>query len=709
MKKIITNTRYTILTQKDFKWATDSEKDQLDFISSFALDAINKIKSRIENIKKIKSEGRTFENTILAFENISDEENIEMSHIHTLEMCSDRLAVREACRKSEIEMSAKIVDLIYDINLYKSIKDYYDNSFKLELNQKDSSGKNILDKQDIKLVADMMSDFARMGFDLPAAERTKIKSIEKKISKLASAYDARLAEDKSHILCTLEELDGVPENIISSFKKIKIESSKNKKELKKEIDSEYKYVVSVDYPEYGPYMKYANNKEKREELHLLFNNVGGMKNVKILEELIALRHQKSQILGHVNHGEYVTSDRMAKNTKNAYKMLSDITSKLKDKKNEELKDVIEKGESLGIKKSELKTSDVAYINTKIQNEKYNYNEQEIREYFPLEHVIKSMFDLFGDLFSFEMRESKVKLWHKDAKMYEMYDKNMRCVIGYMAMDLFPREGKFGHACMMPMISGKSLGSDNYRSGLVTLVCNFSKPDTKNKIPSLLTLGEVETLYHEFGHGIHSLLSKAKHNSHSGTNVVWDFVETPSQIMEEWVTEESVLKKISKHYVTGKSLSKNHIDKIKSLEKFMKATFYTRQCVQSLLDLDIYTGKLSGKSIVEHYHDLRKKHLTKDIDGVIFVCRFAHIARGYDAGYYSYLWAERISKDIYSEFKKRADHKNSNGKFKASDYKNFGLDYRKNILEMGSSRDENESVMSLLGRGMSNDSFVNSII
>ena len=700
MKKIITNTKYTILTQKDFKWATDSEKDQLDFISSFASDAINKIKSRIENIKKIKSEGRTFENTVLAFENISDEENIQMSHIHTLEMCSDRLSVREACRKAEIEMSAKIVDLIYDINLYKSIKDYYDNSFKLESGFKSELNSKLekekLDAQDIKLVTDMMNDFARMGFDLPAAERNKIKSIEKKISKLASAYDARLAEDKSHILCTLEELDGVPENIISSFKIIK---DKNKD----------KYVVSVDYPEYGPYMKYANNKEKREELHLLFNNVGGMKNVKILEELIALRHEKSQILGHVNHGEYVTSDRMAKNTKNAYKMLSDITSKLKDKKNEELKEVTEKGESLGIKKSELKTSDVAYINTKIQNEKYNYNEQEIREYFPLEHVIKSMFDLFGDLFSFEMRESKVKLWHKDAKMYEMYDKNMKCMIGYMAMDLFPREGKFGHACMMPMISGKSLANNNYRSGLVTLVCNFSKPDTKNKTPSLLTLGEVETLYHEFGHGIHSLLSKAKHNSHSGTNVVWDFVETPSQIMEEWVTEESVLNKISKHYITGKSLTKSHIDKIKSLEKFMKATFYTRQCVQSLLDLDVYTGKLGSKGIVQHYHDLRKKYLTKDIDGVIFVCRFAHIARGYDAGYYSYLWAERISKDIYSEFKKRADHKNSNGKFKASDYKNFGLDYRKNILEMGSSRDENESVMSLLGRDMSSDSFVNSII
>ena len=727
--------KYTTLTKKDFSWVNMNAKD----IDNIAQVAIRDIKVRIEVIKKIKSKERTFANTVLAYENVSEEEGIKMAHVHTLELCSDKLEVREAARKCEIEMSSGLVDIVYDIDLYKSIKDYYDNNYKIESKQKAYFSKNIsednnnfkiLDEQDMKLVEDMMSDFARMGFDLAASERNKIKNLEKKISKLASAYDANIAEDKSHILCTLEELDGVPENIIASFTKVEIKKKVQSKNInhpvgdstesnkKKEIGSvsEYKYKVSVDYPEYGPYMKYATNTVKREELYRLFNNVGGNKNVKILEELVKLRQDKAKILGHDNHGEYVISDRMAKNTKTAYKMLNDVLNKIKIKKDEEIIEIVDKAKEIGISKKELKNSDIDYVANRIRNEKYAYNEQEVREYFPLDHVLSSMFELFGDLFGFEVVESldnknkTIKLWHKDAKLYELRDTKMKCVIGYMVMDLFPREGKFGHACMMPLVSGKVL-DNSYRSGLVAIICNFSKAQNigKNKTPSLLTIGEVETLYHEFGHGIHSLLSKAKHNSHSGTNVVWDFVETPSQIMEEWVTDERVLSKISKHYITGKPLPKSIINKIKSLDKFMKGYFYTRQALQSILDLDIYTGKLGGSSTVEHYHKLRAKYMLGEMHGILFVSKFAHIARGYDAGYYSYMWAERISKDIYSEFKNRQEHKNSNGKYKVGDYKSFGLKYRKEILEMGSSRDENSSVRELLGREVDSEGFVRGII
>ena len=719
--------KYTILTQKDFTLATMSEAKQVEFINNFPLAAINKIKARVAEIKSIKSKDRNFENTVLAYENISDEEEIVMGNIHNLEMCSEREKVRDSARKAEVAISSALVDIVYDINLYKSIKDYYDNNYKKEAES--------LDSQDIKLIEDMMRDFARMGFDLDIKSRNKIKQIEKKISKLATEYDANISKDKSHIVCSLEDLAGVPENIIASFAKVETKKEDKNKKPSKVVEDKYK--VTVDYPEYGPYMKYATNREKREELYILFNNVGGVKNVKILEELVVLRHEKSQILGHANHGEYVTSERMAKSTKNPYKMLNDILSKIKGKKEEEVKEVIAKAAEDNLKEKDFKNSDFDYYINKIRQEKYVYDEQKIREYFPLDHVLSSMFELFGDLFGFEIRESNIKLWHKDAKMYELIDnaknKNYKeskvakveSVIGYMAMDLFPREGKFGHACMSPTIIGKEIIDSKkqekmYRSGFVTLVCNFSKPqkikknkDTKGNtpadLPSLLTIDEVETLYHEFGHGIHALLSKAKHNSHSGTNVVWDFVETPSQIMEEWVTEEKVLSKISKHYATGKSLPKVEIEKIKSLGKFMKGLFYSRQCMQSILDLDIYTGKLGSKSIVEHYHTLRKKHTREELKSVIFVSKFAHIARGYDAGYYSYIWAERISKDIYSEFTNRQYHKNSNGKYKVGDYKSFGLNYRKEILEMGSSRDENKSVEKLLGRAIDNEGFIKSIL
>ena len=690
-KRLGKNTKGVDL-QKSFKWASRSEKDQLDFIDNFPKIAISDIKKRAEGIKKIKSADKNFDNTALAYENISDDENIRMGQIHALEMCSDSVRVRESCRKAEVQISSKMVDIAYDIDLYKSIKDYYDKNYKKDINNK------TLGQQDIKLVEDMMKDFARMGFELDIKSRNKIKIIEKKISKLANSYDARLSEDKSHILCTKEEMDGVPENIINSFRKIN-KQIKNKKSK----NHEEEYVVGVEYPEYGPFMKYAKDRKKREELYVVYNNIGGMKNVKILEELVSLRQEKAEVLGHINHGEYVVSDRMAKNTSSAYKMINDVLDKLKNKKESDLKEILTKAAELGIEKSHFKTSDMDYVVNKIREEKYAYDEQELREYFPLDHVVKTMFEIFGELFGFVVVVSDIKLWHKDAKLYELRNIDDG-LIGHMAMDLFPREGKFGHACMLPIVTGKDMGKNSpYRSGVVALICNFSKPSNKakSKIPSLLTLGEVETLYHEFGHGLHSLLSRAKYTSQSGTNVVWDFVETPSQIMEEWVTEEKILSRISKHYITGKSLSKNFITKIKSLDKFMKGLFYTRHCLNSLLDLDIYTDKLQGRNMVQHYHKLAEKYIYKQTDKVIFVSRFAHIARGYDAGYYSYMWAERISKDIYGEFKKRISNK--------KDYKEFGSRYRKEILEIGSSRDENESIRILLGRETGSKNFVEGMI
>jgi Zn-dependent oligopeptidase len=474
-------------------------------------------------------------------------------------------------------------------------------------------------------------------------------------------------------------MEGVPQNVKNSFTKIKD-----------------KYKITLEYPEYGPYIKYAKNREKRLEIYKKFMNSGGEKNVKILKELISLRKEKSRILGYAHHADYVTEDRMAKSVKAPYKMLDTVLKELKSRTKIEVGEVKEKAKADGVK--EFRLSDMDYYVNKIREEKYAYDEQVVREYFPLNHVLNSMFELFGNLFGFNIVQSEIKLWHKDAKLFEIHDKKSKQIIAYIALDLFPREGKFGHACMMPIISGKELILEKskelvYESPFAALICNFSKA-SKNT-PSLLTLGEVETLYHEFGHGLHGLLTKAKYTSHSGTSVVWDFVETPSQLLEEWVTEEKVLAKISKHYITSKPLPINIIQKIQDLKKFMQGTHYTRQSVQSLLDLDLYTEKVSDP--VKHYHHLMNIYIHEQRDDIIFVGKFAHIARGYDAGYYSYMWAEGISKDIYSEFKKV-------GIFD----KKLGEKYRKEILEVGGSRDEEQSVKNFLGRDINYGALVESI-
>lgn len=673
--------KYTAYTQKDFNWSKMTTIE----ILKFPKVAIQSIKSRVKVIQDVKKENRNFLNTIYALENTNEEEMIMSHKIHTLSMVSDKKEIRDAARSAEVEMANLSTDLAYDIKTYKAVNEYYAGNYILEKNNKlKLENTSNLDDQDIKLVEDIIKGYKRMGFHLILSERNKIKSIEKKISKLESAYDANLSEDNDFILCNELEMEGIPENVKKSFQRVGD-----------------KYKVTLEYPEYGPYIKYSKNREKRLEIYKKFNNQGGVKNVKILEELISLRKEKAGLLGYAHHANYVTENRMAKSSKAPYKMLDTVINSLKTKVKLEINEVKEKARQDGVK--DFKLSDMDYYVNKIREEKYTYDEQVVREYFPLNHVINSMFELFGNLFGFSVVNSEIKLWHKDAKLFEIHDKKSKQVIAYLALDLFPREGKFGHACMMPIISGKEIidfsknkkdqKEISYESPFATLICNFTKPN-KNT-PSLLTLGEVETLYHEFGHGLHGLLTKAKYTSHSGTSVVWDFVETPSQLLEEWVTEEKVLAKISKHYITGKSLPKNIIQKIKNLKKFMQATHYTRQSIQSLLDLDLYTDKKSDP--VAHYHGLMKKYLHSQIQDIIFVSKFAHIARGYDAGYYSYMWAEGISKDIYNEFKRV-------GIFD----KKLGSKYRQEILEVGGSRDEEVSAKAFLGRDINYAALTDSI-
>jgi len=663
-------------TQKDFSWTKLSVKE----IENFTDKAVADVKMRLQKIKdlnrynKNNSENKAlnFENTILSYERCNQEEITDLRKIGALSMVSDNKDIRDAARAAEVKFSNMMTDLAYDLDIYKVIKNYYDYNFFLEKEM------DIIDSQDIKLTEDIMSSLNRMGFGLDIKERNKIKALDKKENKLANLYDERLAENNDFILCSEEEMSGIPENVKNSFTKIKD-----------------KYKITLQYPEYGPYIRYADNREKRKEIYKLFMNQGGEKNVKILEELMSIRAEKSKILGYENHARYKLENRMAKHEKNAYKMLNDLIKNLAPKKKENLDEIKDFAKTLGIKKIEM--YDMDYVTNKILENKYVYDEQEVREYFPLDHVLATMFEMFGNLFGFTVEETNIKLWHKDAKLYKLTDAKTKNLISYMAMDLFPREGKFGHACMSSIIDGLNIDDKNYQTPFAVLICNFSKPhkNKKENIPSLLTIGEVETLYHEFGHGLHGVITKAKHSSHSGTSVVKDFVEGPSQIMEQWVTEEKVLKKISKHYKTGKALPKSLIDKIQRLKSFMLGLFYTRQSMQSLLDLDLYTGVATDP--VEHYHKLVKKHIHPQDSDILFVSRFSHIAGGYDAGYYVYLWAENIAKDMYSIFK-------STNIFD----KKTGERYRKEILEMGSSRDELDSVKAFLGRDIENKAFLESI-
>jgi Zn-dependent oligopeptidase len=661
---------------KGYSWINQNENK----IRETPKVLISSIIEKVRIIKKVKKENKTFANTIVAYEELNIAENKCIAEIYALSMMSDNIKVRDASRDALEEFNKSMVPIAYDIKLYQAVMSYVEGNLLVERER------GLLDSQDEMLIDDIVKGFKTMGFHLPRESRARIQKIEKEIAKYGTAYDKAVNEYKEFILVDKEELDGIPESIIESFEKVN-----------------NKYKLNSQYPIYGPVMKFACNRIIREKLYFLANNKGGINNVKLLEKIIELRREKSSLLGYANHAEYKLEHRMALKSENVYDMLGEILSKLKTKKDAEIAELNVMARQDEIES--VKPYDIEYYSNKLKEEKYKYSSEEVKEYFELDHTLHKMFAYFGELFNFDIQEKKLKLWHKDVKHYNILD-NDKNVIAELVLDLFPRDGKYGHACMFNIDEGKTIsdGKYNYDTPVVTLICNFPKPqyfkiNGKNKKTSFVNLSEVETLYHEFGHGLHGLLTTAKYTSHSGTCVVRDFVEVPSQTMEEFLGDPKFLKSISRHYVTGKTMSDKLVDKIISSSKFMNGYKYTRQAVLATLDLDLYTYKSSDP--VKHYQELVRKHLVEVDAKVLFVSSFSHIVSGYDAGYYGYLYSERICKDFYSVFKNAGTNKKN--------LKEIGKRYRAEILEKGGSRSEHISSELFLGRPISNQAFIDDVL
>ena len=318
-----------------------------------------------------------------------------------------------------------------------------------------------------------------------------------------------------------------------------------------------------------------------------------------------------------------------------------------------------------------------------------------------------MFAMFGVLFGITIKKIDVKLWHKDVILYQVNDKD-KSLIGYFAMDIYPRDGKFGHAMLSDVVVSHEVDykSDECIAPFSCIVANFPTPN--KKVPSLISLGEVETLFHEFGHCLHVTLSRARIESQSGANVAWDFVETPSQIMENWVLDKEVMTYLSKHYKTGKKIPHDMVDKIIKGKKFLSAYSYIRQLMFSKLDLDLHTGKVHNAK--KAWIDMHKLYLGINVPekDTLFPAGFGHLV-GYDAGYYSYLWALVYACDAFSLFKEASIKDKKEGTRPAKRTREVGLKWRKEVLEKGSSEDEIKLVENFLGRKSNQKAFLKEVI
>ena len=610
---------------------------------------------------------RTFENTIMGYERAFDNYGNALGMSGFLSYVSTDKKFRDAANDLQMQISQYMVDVATRRDVYKAIREYTDTNPRL-------------DPVQAKLVKEMLIGFKNSGMDLNDADLEKFKALNKEKAEYIIKFDKNIQEYKDPLAVTQEQLQGLGEDYI--------------KKLSKTDDG--KYLVTLDYPDYVPFMQNADDEQARKELEFKFNRRGGQENVELLEKTLTLRREIARLLGYKNHAELRLEDRMAKNPKTVMAFLKDLQKKLKPLGKKEDKEMIAyKNSKTGKNSRTLYSWESGYWSNKFRKENLELDSEKIKEYFPSQVVIDGMLDLFGGVFGITFEPVDIPVWHPDVKAFKIKDKASGELVAYFYMDLYPREGKYKHAACFGLVEGEEKQDGTYQIPFVAIVANLNKPS--GDTPSLLKHSEVETLFHEFGHVLHNALTKAKYSAFSGTSVSWDFVEAPSQMLERWAWNPQVLKKISKHYKTGEALPDDLIKRMIAAKNFGAGGMYLRQDFFAQYDMTLHTADTTPDT-TKLYFELTKKirglPLTK---GTIPQASFGHIMGGYDAGYYGYLWSEVIAEDFFGEFKK-------NGIFNPE----TGLKFRREILEKGGTLDEEKMVENFLGRPADNKPFLKSI-
>ena len=522
-----------------------------------------------------------------------------------------------------------------------------------------------------KMLLDNCYDgFVRSGALLNQEGKDKLRQLTEEASLLSLQFSQNLLkENKAYILHITDEkqLDGLPQTAIDAAaeearQRFGTEENSQLSTLNSQL--KYGWVFTLDFPSYSPFMTYSTQLELRQEMYMAKNTEcihdNENNNLEICKRLINLRREIAQLLGFKTYADYVLKNRMAGNVKSVYKLLNDLIDAYKPTAKKEREELIKMSNASAAHSSFLTSHssfviepwDISFYSHKLQLKKYNLDAEMLRPYFQLEKVIDGVFGLANKLYGITFKENKdIPVYHPDVKAYEVFDKDGSYLAVFYA-DFHPRKGKQGGA-WMTQYQGQYIDKkgENVRPH-VSVVMNLTKPTPEK--PALLTLGEVETFLHEFGHSLHGMFANTRFESLSGTNVWWDFVELPSQFMENYAVEKDFLRTFAFHYETGEPLPDELIRRIVKSRNFMAATACLRQVSFGLLDMAYYTKKdeFTDDIIPFEKKAWKKAILGKQLPDTCMTVQFSHImAGGYAAGYYSYKWAEVLDADAFSVFKK----------------------------------------------------------
>ncbi|MFC2449809.1 MAG: M3 family metallopeptidase [Flavobacteriaceae bacterium] len=620
-----------ILTQKfntKYETAPFQEIREENYLPAFQ-ELIAQSEKEIDAIANNPAEA-TFENTIEALAYSGE----QLDRVSSIFFNLNSAETNDEIQKIAQEVSPILTEFSSKISqnekLFQRIKKVFDEKENLNLNGEQKT-----------LLNETYKGFVRNGALLNEEDKKKLEKIDIDLSVKSLNFGQNvLAVTNAYFkhITNKEDLAGIPEPILAQYA-----------EEAKERGLEG-YAITLQYPSYIPAMTYADNRNLRQELALANGKKafdgGEFDNQNLIKEIINLRQQKAELLGYKNFAEYVLEERMAESPKKVFDFLNQLLTAATPYAEKEIAQLKELAKADGIDKMEA--YDHAYYAEKLRKQKFDLNDEELKPFFPLEKVQDAVFDLAGKLFNLDFKEvTDIQKYHSEVRVYEVFENNDLKAVLYV--DYFPRKGKRAGAWMTSFKNQWKKDNTNSRPH-ISVVCNFSKPTVDT--PSLLTFQEVTTLFHEFGHALHGILADTQYPNLSGTSVKWDFVELPSQFLENYCYEPEFLKTFAKHYQTGEVLSDEKIKKINESKNFMEGYQTLRQLGFGLLDMAYHTQPEAVQDIKTFETKQTEECNLYPVNVETAISpSFSHIFQGgYSAGYYSYKWAEVLDADAFQYFK-----------------------------------------------------------
>ncbi len=590
-----------------------------------------------EEIREIKEnqDSPTFANTIEALERSGELLGRITSILFNLNSAETSETLQKVTQEAAPILTEFRSEISQDLQVFERVRYVFE--------QKDSLD---LSREQLTLLEKTYKDFIRSGANLDANDKEELKALSIKLETLGLKFGEHVLTETNAYRLKIDneaDLSGLPADVVDRAAA-----------LAKSEGNDGAWHFTLQAPSFIPFMDYADNRTLREQMYKAHMTKcfadNEQNNTEIIKEIVALRNRKAELLGYESYAAYVLEERMAENPGKVYAFLEDLLNKSHEKAKDEVEELKRFANELGYH-FDIERWDWNYFSEKLRKHKYDFDDEVIKPYFPLESVIEGVFKTAEKLYGISfIRNTEIPVYHPDVQAYEVQE-NGKTIAVYLA-DYFPRDGKRPGA-WMTSYRGQRKVDEQRIIPVVSIVCNFT-PSTANN-PSLLKFDEVKTLFHEFGHALHGILSDTSYERLASPNVFWDFVELPSQIFENWCYEKGCLDLFAKHYETGESIPVELVEKLKASSTFHEAYATVRQLSFGLLDLAYHhlsTERLGDLSDVRKFEveNIKKTDLFKEVPGTCMSTQFSHIfAGGYAAGYYSYKWAEVLDADAFAAF------------------------------------------------------------